>query len=120
MKADQWIDRVKSAKGIESDYAAAKALHISRNTISRYRSIPATLDEDVALKIAQALGVKPESIVLDQAAERVKDEAVRTALLREAQRLFALCKVPRGSKSLEAQARGAMRRHMKSWPASMH
>lgn len=91
MKAADWIDRVKAVKGIESDYGAAKALGMSRQTISSYRSKTPTLDEDTALKIAQALGVKPESIVLDQAAERVKDEAVRSALLREAQRLFALC-----------------------------
>lgn len=88
MKAAEWIDRVKAAKGIESDYAAAKAIGLSRNAISNYRvGARNTLDEETAVKVAAMLGLKPEGIVIDQVAERSKNPEIRSALLREAKRL---------------------------------
>lgn len=95
MKAGQWIDRVKEAKGFPSDYAAAKHLGITRNAISNYRSgARNTLDEETALKVAQALGVDPAGIIIDQVAERSKDAGLSTALHRVARQLCILCKAP--------------------------
>ncbi len=95
MKAGTWIDRVKTAKGLPSDYAAAKALGLSRFTVSGYRKRPdATLDEDSAFAVASVLGELPEAVLLDQYAERTKNPQTRAALLDAARRLCILCKVP--------------------------
>jgi len=91
MKAFEWIDRVKSARGIESDYAVAKLLGISKQAISTYRAKGSTLDEDASITIARTLGIPPAGVVLDQAAERTKTPEVRSALLAEAARICILC-----------------------------
>jgi len=91
MKASEWIDRVKASGGIASDYGAAKALGISRTTVSKYRKTTPTLDEESAIKVATFLGERPEAVLLDQYAERTKAPEVRTALLDAARRLCILC-----------------------------
>lgn len=91
MKAFEWIDRVKKARGIESDYAAAKALGITPATISLYRKRGTTMDENASLVVAKTLGLTPAGVILDQAAERVKTPEVRATLLAEASRLCILC-----------------------------
>lgn len=90
MKAADWIDRVKSINGIASDYGVAKALGLSRTTVSGYRSRLSTLDEDASIKVAQAIGARPEAVILDQAAERVKSPEARAALLKAAERLYIM------------------------------
>ncbi len=91
MKAAEWIDRVKKARGWDSDYRAAKELGLTRTAISNYRGKPMTLDEDSAIKVASALGERPEAVLLDQYAERTKNPAVRSALLEAGRRLCILC-----------------------------
>lgn len=91
MKAAKWIDQVKAKKGLSSDYAAAKLLGITTSTVSWYRRVDdKTLDEDTAVKVAQALGIEAARIVIDQAAERSKDPEVRATLSRfaEAQSVY--------------------------------
>lgn len=88
MKAADWIDRVKKARGWESDYRVAKELPISHPTISRYRNKPeSTMDDETAVKVAAALGAEPELIILDQVAERTKSEPARAAIARALKRL---------------------------------
>lgn len=94
MKAAEWIDRVKEKRGWDSDYRVAKELGLSRATVSKYRTRTPTLDEDIAVKVAQALGLNPAGIVLDQIVERTKSPEVRSTLSREVERLCILCKVP--------------------------
>lgn len=91
MKAAAWIDKVKVARGWESDYRVAKELGISRNTISNYRTKTPTLDEDTAEKLAAALGIDPAGIIIDQVAERSKNAATRATLSRMASQLCILC-----------------------------
>ncbi len=91
MKAYEWIDRVKDHCGIQSDYAAAKALGITKSTISIYRSRGSTLDENAAISVAKTLGISPAGVVLDQAAERTKNSEIRSTLLEEARRICILC-----------------------------
>lgn len=93
MKASDWIDRVKTARGIESDYGVAKVLGLNRATVSKYRSITPTLDEETAIKVADALGERPEAVVMDQLAERVKSPGLRSALLAHAKALCILCSI---------------------------
>lgn len=93
MKAIEWIDKVKTARHVESDYAAAKVLGISKQTVSQFRTRGTTMDEDTALKVAEVLGERPAAIILDQAAERVKSPDARTALLEQARQLCILCSI---------------------------
>lgn len=91
MKAHEWIDKFKLERGITSDYAAAKALNIGKQTISGYRARNSTLDEQTSITIACALGIEPAGVILDQMAERVKTASVRTTLLAQARQLCILC-----------------------------
>lgn len=87
MKASEWIDRLKKTKGWESDYRVAKELGVGRATVSKYRTASSTLDDDVAVKVAEALGERAEIILLDQAAERTRSEPVKEAITRALKRL---------------------------------
>jgi transcriptional regulator with XRE-family HTH domain len=93
MKASEWIDRVKIARGWDTDYRVAKELGLSKQTVGSYRGKVATMDEDTAEKIAAALKLNPAGIVLDQTAERTKNPITRAALSRMAEELCILCKV---------------------------
>ena len=79
MRAEAWIDRVKTAKGIETDYAAAKTLGVSRAVVSSYRGKIETMDEEIAIKIATALSINPIVILTDQAMEKAKSETAKKA-----------------------------------------
>ena len=90
MKAADWIDRVKKAKGWESDYRVAKELGFKANTISTYRAHGTPMDEAIALKVAEALGVEPAGVLIDQLAERSKFPDVRSALQKVAATLYIM------------------------------
>lgn len=109
MKASDWIDRLKTVRGWNSDYRVAKELQFKANTISMYRSHGGPMDENIAIKVANALGERPEAVLLDQYAERTKNADVRTALREAALRLCILCKVPDAMKLIAdyAQSTGA-------------
>ena len=66
MKAHQWIDRVKVARGWDSDYRVAQELGLSRAAVSHYRNGLRTLDEESSARLAVALGERPEAVILDQ------------------------------------------------------
>ena len=91
MKAAEWIDRVKMSRGWESDYRVAKELGFKPNTISSYRAHGTPMDEKIAIKVAEALGVEPAAVLIDQLAERSKDERVSSALHQVARQLCILC-----------------------------
>ena len=90
MKAYEWIDRLKVKNGWASDYRVAKELGFKPNTISTYRAHGTPMDEEIAVKVANALGVNPAGLVLDQLAERVKSATVRATLSQEAERLYIM------------------------------
>lgn len=93
MKAAEWIDKIKTVRGWNSDYRVAQELHLSRNTISTYRGGRSqTMDEETSVKVAEALGLNPAGIVIDQVAERTKDPVIRAALLDLSSSLCILCK----------------------------
>ena len=80
MQATYWIDRVKSHKGLPSDYAVAKELGLTRSAVSSYRHKGfATLDEDACVKVGLVLGIDPLLVVADQARERTKNDDARSA-----------------------------------------
>lgn len=91
MKASDWIDKIKTVRHWDSDYRVAKELGVGPATVSNYRVRGGTLDEVMAIRVASALGERPEAVLLDQYAERTKNPAVRSALLDAASRLCILC-----------------------------
>lgn len=87
MKASEWIDRVKKARGWDSDYRVAKELGFRPSTIGNYRAHGTPMDEEIAIKVANALGEKPEAVLLDQFAERVKNPEVSSTIQKMASNL---------------------------------
>lgn len=55
-----------------SDYMLAKLLKVRAQTISRYRNYQTRLDDDVAIRAAELLGIDAARVLLDIAAERTK------------------------------------------------
>lgn len=77
MNTLEYLAATKKALGIESDYALAKALKITQSTISGYRAGRSRIDDDVALTIAEILGVNPIIVIADANAERAKTPEMR-------------------------------------------
>lgn len=92
MKAADWIDRVKVAKGWDSDYRAAKELGITRGAMSQIRTGDSlTLREETALRVADILSIDPAAVLIDQLAERSKNQGLSAALHNVARSLCILC-----------------------------
>lgn len=69
------LNAAKAAKGVDSDYALAKALNLPTQRISDYSKGTRTPDEFACLQIAQALGRSYEEISAIVRIEAEKDES---------------------------------------------
>lgn len=69
-----YLDALKEAEGLTSDYALAKYLSINRAVISQYRSGKMVIDDYVCLMIAKRLELDPLEVISLANAEREKDE----------------------------------------------
>ena len=76
-KTVQLLDDVKAKLGLPSDYAAAKALDVTRSTVSAWRNGKATFDEDSCFRVAEILGLSPFEIITAVNVERARDERHR-------------------------------------------
>ena len=72
MKTIEYLQAVKTALGITSDYALAKALHVGHSTICSYRAGRSRIDDDVALTISEILKLNPLVVIASANAERAK------------------------------------------------
>lgn len=81
MSTLHYLSAVKKRLSIESDYALAKALKIRHSTICGYRAGKSRMDDDVALKIADILGLNPLEVIAAANAERAKSDEMRTVWL---------------------------------------
>ena len=72
MNTIDYLLAVKTRLGITSDYALAKALRIGQPAIIGYRAGRTTISDDVALSIADILGVHPIEVIATANAERAK------------------------------------------------
>lgn len=72
MNTLDYLQAVKTALGITSDYALAKALGIKQTTISGYRAGRSRIDDDVALTISEILKLNPLVVIASANAERAK------------------------------------------------
>ncbi|EMN5130722.1 hypothetical protein RVV79_003849 [Burkholderia contaminans] len=74
----QYLDAVKRKLGLDSDYAAAKALCLTRAAISKYRLGRAFFDDMSAVRVAEILGIDPMEVISAANAERARDESARS------------------------------------------
>lgn len=79
MNTVQYMAAVKAKLGIQSDYALAKSLGITRQSVSGYSNGYNTFGDDLAMKIADILDIPRGIVLLDMLLERAKTDAQRDA-----------------------------------------
>ncbi len=82
------LDAVKEKLGIESDYALAKHLKVTRAMISSYRH-GRTFSAPIAIKAAKILGVEPAIILAIAEMEKAGNQELKKAWRRAVQALQA-------------------------------
>lgn len=96
MRTDELLDAAKHAAGIESDYALAQRLGVTRAVVSSYRQGRTIPDADVAFRLADVLNDDPARIVALcelERAERKGADKLAAAWRRRLER-FGLCTPP--------------------------
>ncbi|CAE6822245.1 helix-turn-helix domain-containing protein [Paraburkholderia nemoris] len=73
----EYLDAVKAKLDLPSDYAAAKALGVTRAAVSRYRNGIGTFDDLTAARVADVLGIEPIEVIAATNYERSTDERAR-------------------------------------------
>ncbi len=77
MKSTQYLDAVKQHLSISSDYALAKSLKVTKNAVSNVRHEKSHIGYEMAITIAEILGIHPAIVIADTSAERAKDEVLK-------------------------------------------
>lgn len=72
MNTIQYLDKAKEVRGLQSDYALAKYLGIRQSTISGYRAGKSQMDDVIAQKLANAIGIHAGIVMLDMHRERAQ------------------------------------------------
>ena len=70
MKTTDYLDAVKEAYGLTSDYQLSKKLGVTQSRITSYRSKRTFMDDSMALKIAYLLDAEPLRVLASIHAER--------------------------------------------------
>ncbi|WP_186113239.1 helix-turn-helix transcriptional regulator [Burkholderia gladioli] len=73
----EWLDAAKARLDLQSDYAAAKALGVTRSTISGYRTGRSVFDEKTCIRVAEILGIDPLEVIASARVESAKDAETR-------------------------------------------
>jgi hypothetical protein len=76
MNSYEYVQQIKAAKGLQTDYAVAKFLGWKQNKITQYRNGQG-MDNDAALQVAEILEVPVIGIIADMQAQRAKDEVTK-------------------------------------------
>jgi len=74
-----YLDAVKLKTGAASDYAVAKQLSVTKQTISRWRKKEDFLSDQSAIKVAEILGIDSGIVIAAVHAERAKNETEKAA-----------------------------------------
>ena len=85
----QLLDLLAKSQNLESDYAIAKYLSVSRQRISQYRSRRQPLSYALGLKIADATGLDRGYVMACLSFERTDDQKEQAAWMEAARRLQA-------------------------------
>lgn len=71
---NRYLDRLAAHLGGVSDYRIAKVLQVGHSRISNYRTGRSTLDNAIAWKMAELLGIDAREIIAALEADRAKDQ----------------------------------------------
>lgn len=82
------LDRYADAEGLTSDYAIAKSLGCSKNTIRNYRKQKHKMDATTAVQIAERLRLDPLMVIAKVNTERSKNPRIRTVWEKYSGRLL--------------------------------
>jgi hypothetical protein len=85
----QVLDRAREVQKVPSDYKLGLCLGIGGNSLSNYRTGKSLPDEKAAAKLASAIGEKPDLLLVEIQAQRVKDPDARAMWENLAKRLQA-------------------------------
>lgn len=69
-----YLDEAKQRLGIISDYRMAQWLGMTNGGISHYRTRKRIIDNYIAVKLAEALGINAMEVIATAEAEREKEE----------------------------------------------
>ena len=72
-----FLDAVKAKTGVPSDYAIAKILGVTQQTVSRYRVKKDFLGDSTAIRVAGILEIDAAIVIACAHAERAKSEQER-------------------------------------------
>ena len=70
MNTNEYLKATKAALGIESDYALAQHLGVTRSYMSKLSGGKAHLSDEMAMRIAEIIGTQPVLVLADLHAER--------------------------------------------------
>ncbi|WP_377704919.1 DUF3693 domain-containing protein [Pseudoduganella sp. UC29_71] len=79
MKPSEYLDLVREKLQAPSDYALQKPLQSSKQQLSRYRKDMDAFSDEMALRVAEVLGVNAGKVLLDMHMERSKTPELRAA-----------------------------------------
>jgi plasmid maintenance system antidote protein VapI len=77
MNAAGYLDALRERLQLPSDYAISRRMGIGAQTISNYRRGRSGFDDDMAIRVAELLGLRPEVVIGEMHAERAQSEATR-------------------------------------------
>ncbi len=83
----QFLDAVRDRYGLTSDYQLAKLLGVGQTNISRYRNRGGTMDDHIAIRVAELLKLDPGYVLACVQAERAATEEVRKIWTKTAKAL---------------------------------
>ncbi len=86
----EFLDAVKTLRGLTSDYQLSKHLECTHSAISNYRMKKNYLDEGIACRIADELDIEPSYVLACVASERAKRPEVKAAWKHAADLLYGL------------------------------
>jgi hypothetical protein len=78
----EFFDLIKERLQLPSDYALAKKLEISPQSVSLHRKKPHGMDSGLALRVAELSNLPPEYVLSCAAAERAKCTEEKHAWMR--------------------------------------
>jgi hypothetical protein len=87
MNTNEILDKLAAQFELKSDYQIAKHLHISTQRVSRYRRGLDTLGDQLAVEVADQLGIDRCFIMASMAAERAKSPDVKRTWAQLAARI---------------------------------
>ena len=86
----EFIDALKARHGLDSDYAIAKLLDITRASLSSYRTGKTHFSDDVAIRVAELLELDAGYVMACIASERARSPQVKAQWKHTAEMLYGI------------------------------